>query len=1097
MKTAGNDIATLLGGLYQSRKSAFVWTGILSFASLCLFLIATLAIAEHVFYLDFRIKTVFLVLIPATTLFLAYRFFSVPSLDFRAFVKQLSIELHDDSLIRYSDLLAAPESSFKQAAINQLSENLDKSRVENLLGASRLLQQTFFRLKLSAGFAGFTIVLLAVTMAGFLDAYQRISRFWDTYYPPNPFQFAVTPGNQLLELGAPFDATVTFSGRPPRKTWLEIRSGGAWRRIPVTKENDSVFAAKGLVLNDRFSYRFKMDSYISGEFDVHVEMLPRWESLSIEIAPPAYTKAPAAAHVYPVSQFEVLKGSRITLRAKANKPLSSALLETGIHKPVMDAQATDSMTFRFTLLENDTLSFHLVDGLGLRNKNRFALAFSAVEDQFPTVAMLQPEPETEKAVPETVPLVFVAQDDFGLRSIKLFTELKKEVLNKTISRVFPLASPENKSVLSGEHPLNLEALGMESLDVLSYWLEAEDNDAVGGFKKTRTPVFKIRIAGLSDLLLALDEDAENVESGLENASGELQSVEDEFKRLKESLQKQERRGWQEQQNIQKMEENLNRVQEQLNKTKEEFEKLNSEMQTSQVLSEETKRQFEELQQLMQEIDDPALLKLLEEMEKGLQNIDQNQLRQALEQFEFDEERYRERLERTMELFKTLQTMAELDKLDRRLQEMEAREQQLENAGNDPQIQQKTGALQKQDAESFKKAASELNRKAPEKMMEKIDDLAKELDQDAAGLQEEMENAESPQESGSRQSREKIKNQLKQMRKKLADAKSSMSQKSLQINIAALKTALTDLIFLSELEETVINDVSELDFRSDGFTIQARRQNVLQSQFYRISDSLAAVSKEISQFSNKILEKKSDVSRRMEVSLKYLSERDKSNASSDIRFAMGGINELASMLADLIKQLEDQQQQGGEGGSGGMSSEQLMESLKNMSGQQQKLNQQMQDLINDVAGNRLSQSQQDRLEQMARQQNEIRKKLKDIQQQSGLEPGDKILSELERLAQHMEESINEMRGGNTDRIMINRQQNILSRMLEVEKSLDQREEDEKRKGDRPKELPPAERPQMTLEELKKIIQQRLSNPDQTRYSPEFQELIRLYFEMIES
>jgi hypothetical protein len=1083
--------------IHRLRRRQFSRTGLFSYLGIAAAAVAVLVSLEHFFYLESVLKTTYVTVAVLLIAILGFRFYRQPAIGLREFTKRLSEELGSDELIRLFDLQQQPPSPFSELAKRQLLQTLHQKNTLSALHNSRLMARTRSRLKLSTGFLAVSALALAGVSFQNPDALHRALTVTETFFPPNPYLFSIYPGDQTLEMGSAFDARIVFRGRQPRTTWLEIKSAetDSWRRMPVQREQDSVFAATGLLLNIHFQYRFRMDDYTSGTYDTRVEMLPRWEKLQVSVQPPAYTGQPANRFEYPVSQFDALPGSVITIRARANKPLATAALEALHHTPSAEAVSMDSLNYRFTFTTSDTLAFTLTDTLHLSNKNRFQLMFNRVEDASPNIAIVSPEPELQVSSPDTVRVHFVAQDDFGFRRVALMLQLQKTVTGKQTQQEVPVQYPASAKLITQSYVLDLAKLGLEPMDEIRYWFEVQDNDVFSGFKKATSAIHVIKIAGLADLLLEMEGMEENIETGLDQADSEFESVQREFKELKESLQRQDKQGWDQQQNVQRMQDGLEKIEQKVEEAKKEFEKLREELGQNNVLSEETRQQYDELQKLMEQISDPAILKLLEEMEKSLQNIDQNQLRQALENFEFSEERYRERLQRTMDLFKSLQTMAEIDKLEKRLEELENREKSLESPDVDNDRFQKTQENVAEELKAIDKTMEKLPQNAAEKQRDNLEKLNSEMKRDMQELQKQLqESVQQNKNSGKKPDTAPMQKQLQKMRSKLAEAKSGMSQKALNINIAALKGALIDLIFLSEVEEQVIEDVGLLDFRSEAFTRQARRQSSLMQQFNRISDTLAAVSKEIPQVSSRVLEKKSDVTRRLNTSLTHLAERDKNNASADIRFAMGGINELASMIADLIKQLEDQQQQSGDGG-GGMSAEQMMEQMKNMSGQQQKLNQQMQDLINDIQGNRLTQSQMERLDQMSKQQNEIRKKLREMQQKSGLSPGDRVLSELERLAQQMEESINEMRGGNTDRIMITRQQNILTRMLEVEKALDQREEDEKRKGDKPKELPPAVKPAMTMEELKQRIRERMNDPKMSKLSPEFEEMVRLYFELL--
>ncbi|MDZ7691045.1 MAG: hypothetical protein U5K69_07885 [Balneolaceae bacterium] len=133
--------------------------------------------------------------------------------------------------------------------------------------------------------------------------------------------------------------------------------------------------------------------------------------------------------------------------------------------------------------------------------------------------------------------------------------------------------------------------------------------------------------------------------------------------------------------------------------------------------------------------------------------------------------------------------------------------------------------------------------------------------------------------------------------------------------------------------------------------------------------------------------------------------------------------------------------------------------------------------------------------MAKQQNQIRKQLQELQRNGGFEGGDKLLSEMERMAEEMEKTINDLRGGQTDGELVKRQQNILSRMLSAEKAVQERGKKDEREGTTSEEAPRSVPPDMTLEELQKKMRNLLNDPNQTQFSEDYQRLIEQYFELL--
>jgi hypothetical protein len=310
---------------------------------------------------------------------------------------------------------------------------------------------------------------------------------------------------------------------------------------------------------------------------------------------------------------------------------------------------------------------------------------------------------------------------------------------------------------------------------------------------------------------------------------------------------------------------------------------------------------------------------------------------------------------------------------------------------------------------------------------------------------------------------------------------------------ALQESLYNLLNLSAEQEELTLTTTDTQNRSQGFVELARLQKNISDQFSAVSDTLFEISTELPGVPNQINEKKLETERLLNRSSEDLAERDLRMSSISTRESLGGINDLASMISSILDQLMNQQNSGM--GSGSMSMQQMIEQMQNMSGDQQQLNQELQNMINDMQGDRLSREQSERLDQIARQQNEIRKQLQELQQSGALDDGDRMLSEMQRMIENMEDSINDMRGGVTDPLMMERQQNILSRMLNAEESMQQRGEEERREGTASDEYDRSLPPEMTLEELEQEIRARLQDPNYTRFSEEYRRLIELYFEQL--
>lgn len=123
---------------------------------------------------------------------------------------------------------------------------------------------------------------------------------------------------------------------------------------------------------------------------------------------------------------------------------------------------------------------------------------------------------------------------------------------------------------------------------------------------------------------------------------------------------------------------------------------------------------------MEEIDDPALKEALEQLQQNMNAMTPEQLREAMQNVEFNEQLYKERIERTIELFKQLKLNADLEKLAQSYDDMARQEEQLQSEDS-PNAEAQNEAMLEQ-IEQLKEQLNRLSENTSEKNEEMIDEL---------------------------------------------------------------------------------------------------------------------------------------------------------------------------------------------------------------------------------------------------------------------------------------------------------------------------------------------------------------------------------------
>lgn len=1024
---------------------------------------------------------------------------------FRSYYAEVSKSADNEALRNVLDMHLEPvrENLFVQQAIEQNLASCDDASLKSQQESYELEHPVYNGYR-KAGYASGALFLLLMVATVFQSSgVLRTFQFWKSFQPPIPFTYVISPGNQVLEQGSGFQARIQFEGElRPRNVAIGLKTNveSDFRLQQMTSVDGSTFVSEPFSFTNTTEYFIQMDRYRSESFTVEVQLLPRFEDLSVAVTPPPHTGIEPSRQAYPFSVIEAYPGTRIEISAIANKLLKEVeLIRSSSAEPeIMGTEPDGGYRYEMLTAGADTLSFHLTDEIGFENRNPFTFVISPLVDSYPSIFLLEPQSELNLLNPDVVQIGYEFRDDFGFSRLRVKYQIKK-AFGAPVEGTLSLPTPRERSGLAISN-FDLAGIGVQPLDEVTYWLELYDNDAVAGYKMSESQRQRIVLASMADYLDIVDEKEQNVENELRNMDERYREFEKLMENFQEDLKTNQLDEFSQQQMLEELQERQEKVNESARELKDQFEQLRNEFNQNQILSPETMEQYQQLQKLIEEIDSPELREALRQMQESLQNMDQNELREALRNLEFNEELYKQRLERTLELFKQVKTNAEMDKLARNYEDLARRQEELSKQGNGEQQRQQQESIKKEFDQTQQKLEN-FDKEAPDRSKESLEELKQELKKDAEQTSEQMQEIldQMEQDAGEQQDGEQspvdqqqqdASDQMQQMAQRMRQSMASMGQQQNSVNVNALRSILRTLLLLSETQEDIAIKTAQQPFRGNGFVELARMENTVNQTFGTTVDSLMAVASRVPQLSNIILEKKTQVQKNLDNSLQFLAERDNGNASAETRFVLSGINELGSMIANLLDQMENQNN-GGSGGSGSM-----MQQLQEMGGEQQRLNQMIQDMINDIQGERLSQDQMERLNQMARQQNAIRRQLEEMRRNGGMPEGDRIMSELERIAQEMEDAINDLRGGRTDRQFINRQQNILSRMLEAEKALQERDEDEKRKGNTGDQNLRALPPELTLEELRKRIRSRLSDPNMSRFSDDYQKLIEKYFEVLE-
>jgi len=295
---------------------------------------------------------------------------------------------------------------------------------------------------------------------------------------------------------------------------------------------------------------------------------------------------------------------------------------------------------------------------------------------------------------------------------------------------------------------------------------------------------------------------------------------------------------------------------------------------------------------------------------------------------------------------------------------------------------------------------------------------------------------------------------------LSEMQDEMEEEELGEDIEALRAILENLVRISFDQEGLIDRLGIIGRNDPQYTRIVEQQKGLKDNLEMVEDSLYALSKRQPMIESFVNREISTINDNADQVMVALNNRVIPTARGKQQFVMTSVNNLALMLAESMKKMQQSQSMKSSSKSGkscpnpGMGKPSSMKSMRQM---QEKLNQQMEAIkkgMKEGKGEKGKTGQGQMSEQLARmaaQQEALRQQLQEYRDQLQKE-GSLNQKGLNKMIEEMDKTETELVNKILNQETMLRQQEILTRMLESEKAEMQREQEERRESTQGRELP---------------------------------------------
>jgi len=647
-------------------------------------------------------------------------------------------------------------------------------------------------------------------------------------------------------------------------------------------------------------------------------------------------------------------------------------------------------------------------------------------------------------------------------------------------------------------------------DEIEYYFEVWDNDGVSGSKAARSQSFVFKAPSLKEIAENTNRKNEDIKNDLKESIKEAKQLQKDLADMNKRLLEKKNPDWQDKKKLEELVSRQKELQKKINNIKNENQqKMAMEADFKEVNKDLLDKQ-KQLNELMDKIMNDELKKLMEEMEKLMSAVDKQKLQETVEQMKLSNKDIEKELDRSLEIFKQLEIEQKIQESIEKLDDFAKKQEQLANETQESKKADNTELKQKQEElnKEFKdiaKQMDELEQKDKKlefpKNFDNPEEEKKEIEKDLKESKDQLnDNKNKKAATAQKKAAEKAEKLAAQMKEK--QQQGEMEEKEDESN--SLRSLLENLVKLSFSQEELMNELKNTDVNNPKYLSIGQKQRKLKDDARMIEDSLFAISKRMSEIQSSVNKEISAINMNMEKSLDQLEDRQTSGARSRQQFVMTSVNNLSLLLSEVLNALQNQMNQKQGMGAckkpGGKPGGKPSSSIAQLKKLQEQLNKRLQDMKDGKMPGQKPGSKEGGMSQelarMAAQQQAIRNELQKINQQNNKD-GKGSLGNLDGLAKQMDKTETDLVNKIITQETINRQQEILTRLLESEKAEKERDQDNKRESNEGKNI--ANRNPNEFEEYKKLKLKEIEllKTIPPALSPFYKKKINEYFQSIET
>jgi hypothetical protein len=881
------------------------------------------------------------------------------------------------------------------------------------------------------------LFISAISPNLFSSSTERIVKFQDNFMEEAPFDFRVVNDKLVGFKNQDFVLSVTIDGDAlPEEVFVFYNK----RKYKMSKENENTYSFIFNKLSEAIDFNLTAAGFSSKEYELKVETPPNLLSFDITLTYPTYL-AKKPEQLNNVGNLVLPEGTLVSWNF-ITADTDSVSIKFEMDDILYQAKNISESSFTLSKQIRKTTSYDIyLRNRYVSNQSDINYYINVIPDKLPVIDFTQLR---DSSLYNYVLLGGNIDDDYGLSKFKLFYKKQEDVAYTSLNIPFN----KNQTSQNFYYQFDVASLNLERGDKLSYYLQLWDNDGVNGNKSVKTGTLTFEVPSLIDYSKEIDKDVDKIESKMEKLLKKSKDLKKAIEKLDKKLKVNDKLGFQEKKDLEDILQQKKELQRELEKLVEDFKKVQEKQERFNEPSPQTQEKMEQLQELMKDLMKDENSELYKQLEELLKNNEQEKVNDKLDEIKKNERNLDRNIDRTLKLFKNLQLKQKVESAAQDLEKLADKQEKLadesENKSKDPAASKDLSEKQEKLNEEFKEQQEKI--KDIEKLSKELkkDFDAQEEDQESVeeNQQEAQEQLDSQEPSKASKPQKKAAKSMRNMAKAMSAQMQSAEMKQLDLDIDALRDILENVVKLSFDQERILNGIRGMNSADPRFIDLSQEQLKLVDDAKIVEDSLYSLSQKVMQIESFVTKEVTSMNNYMNESLLSLKERKLNIASAKQQFSMTSINNLALLLSDTFKQMQQMMMAMSMPGGGSSGKKGDMPST-GMGEKQKQLNKRLEGLgKSGQGGKELSEE----LAQLAQEQAKLRRELSQLQDKlNGTKEGQEVGKQLSELQKEMDESEKEIVNKRITPTLIKRQKEIEVRLLEAEKAIKEQELDPKRKS----------------------------------------------------